>query len=357
MSATLVEYVQLGKSGLRVSVPIAGAMSYGNPKWGADPEERAWVKSAEEALPILKAAWDRGINTFDTANVYSNGESERVLARFIETYNIPREEIIIATKCHGTVLKGEHKDVVPWAAAHLAGSKQYINQNGLSRAAIFNAVEGSLKRLNTSYIDLYQIHRADPSTPPEETMKALHDLVQAGKVRYIGASSMRTWQFALLNEVAEKNGWTKFVSMQDEYHLLYREEEREMLAYCEYHGIGVIPWSPLGGGALARPLHSAETVRSRLRSAFMKADAADPEIIKRVEEVAKKRGWKMAQASNILRNRDVAIAWVQRRVTSPIVGINAIDRVDDSIVAGELTDEEAKYLEEPYQPKVVRGHA
>ncbi|KAL1724959.1 NADP-dependent oxidoreductase domain-containing protein [Schizophyllum commune] len=347
MSAAPVKYVQLGKSGLRVSVPIGGAMSYGNPKWGADPQAGAWVKSAEESLPILKAAWDRGINTFDTANVYSNGDSERVLAKFIETYNIPREEIIIATKCYGTVLKGEHENIVAWAAPQLAGSKQYLNQNGLSRAAIFNAVEGSLKRLNTSYIDLYQIHRADPSTPPEETMKALHDLVQSGKVRYIGASSMRTWQFALLNEVAEKNGWTKFVSMQDEYHLLYREEEREMLAYCEYHGIGVIPWSPLAGGALARPLNSEETARSKLNSAFTKTDEADHEIIKRVEEVAKKRGWKMAE---------VAIAWVQRRVTSPIVGINSINRVDDSIVGGVLTDEEAKYLEEPYQPKVVRGH-
>ncbi|KAI5890026.1 Aldo/keto reductase [Schizophyllum commune H4-8] len=319
MSATPVKYVQLGKSGLRVSVPIGGAMSYGNPKWGADPEAGAWVKSAEESLPILKAAWDRGINTFDTANVYSNGESERVLAQFIETYNIPREEIIIATKCHGTVLKGEYANIGEWAVPNLPGLKQYVNQNGLSRAAIFNAVEGSLKRLNTSYVDLYQIHRADPSTPPEETMKALHDLVQSGKV-------------------AEKNGWTKFVSMQDEYNLLYREEEREMLAYCEYHGIGVIPWSPLGGGTLARPLNSAETARAKLNSAFAQTDAAEHEIIKRVEEVAKKRGWKMAQ---------VAIAWVQRRVTSPIVGINSINRVDDSVVDGVLTDEEVKYLEEP----------
>ncbi|KAL1739031.1 NADP-dependent oxidoreductase domain-containing protein [Schizophyllum fasciatum] len=223
MSVAPVKYVQLGKSGLRVSVPIVGGMGYGNPKYGAANSE-SWIKSAEEALPILKAAWDRGMNTFDTANAYSNGDSERVLAKFIETYNIPREEIVIATKCFGIVGKGADQHTITWLVPELADQRQYVNQHGLSRAAIFNAVDASLARLNTPYIDLYQIHRFDPATPPEETMRALHDLVQAGKVRYLGASSMRTWQFALLNEVAEKHGWTKFVSMQDEYSLLYREE-------------------------------------------------------------------------------------------------------------------------------------
>ncbi|KAI5824383.1 Aldo/keto reductase [Schizophyllum commune Tattone D] len=323
MSSSTAKYVQLGKSGLRISVPIA------------TDESTKWVLGEEQALPILKAAWDRGINTIDTANMYSNGDSERVVAKFIEKYQIPREEVIVATKCWGLVGKGPDHDVMTWAQfPTINDRKEYINQSGLSRAAIFQAVEGSLARLNTSYIDLLQIHRFDLSTPPEETMKALHDLVESGKVRYIGASSMRVWQFALLNEVAEKHNWTKFVSMQNEYSLLYREEEREMLAYCKYHGIGIIPWSPLAGGLLARPRN--------------KADEVDAEIIKRVEEVAKKRGWTMSQ---------VALAWAQRSVTSPIVGFNSVKRVDQAIVDGELTDDEAKYLEEPYQPKPVRGHA
>ncbi|KAL1739791.1 NADP-dependent oxidoreductase domain-containing protein [Schizophyllum fasciatum] len=348
MSA-LVKYTQLGKSGLRVSVPIIGAMSYGNPNWGATDESTKWIKGEDEALQIIKAAWDRGINTIDTSNNYSNGDSERIIAKFIEKYNIPREEIIIATKCWGLVGKGADREELTFVHPEWHNRREYINQSGLSRAAIFNAVEGSLSRLNTSYIDLYQIHRFDAATPPEETMKALHDLVEAGKVRYIGASSMWCWQFALLNEIAEKHGWTKFVSMQDEYSLLYREEEREMLAYCKHHGIGVIPWSPLANGQLARPLSAAETARSRLFRKFdmISEEETDKEIIRRVEELAKKRGWKMSQ---------VSLAWAKRNVSSPIVGLNSVQRVDESIVDGELSDEEAKYLEEPYKPKPVRNH-
>ncbi|KAL1687906.1 NADP-dependent oxidoreductase domain-containing protein [Schizophyllum commune] len=253
----------------------------------------------------------------------------------MKKYQIPREETIIATKCWGLVGKGADHDVLTYALyPEINQRKQYINQSGLSRAAIFNALEGSLARLDTTYIDLYQIHRFDFDVPFEETMKALHDLVESGKVRYIGASSMRTWQFALLNEVAERHGWTKFVSMQDEYSLLYREEEREMHAYCQYNGIGIIPWSPLAGGLLARPLNSEKTPRSK--------------IIKRVEEIAAKRGWKMPQ---------VALAWVQHKITSPIVGFNSISRVDEGVVDSELTEDEINYLEEPYQAKAVRGHA
>ncbi|KAI5824381.1 Aldo/keto reductase [Schizophyllum commune Tattone D] len=351
MSAPSAKYVQLGKSGLRISVPILGAMSYGNPKWAAPEESTQWVLDEEHALPIMKAAWDRGINTIDTANVYSNGDSERIVANFIEKYQIPRDEIVILTKCfHLTAKDHDHDVFTPTQHQVLRQRKEYVNSMGLSRAAIFNAVEQSLKRLDTSYIDLYQIHRFDPDTPPEETMKALHDLVESGKVRYIGASSMRTWQFALLNEVAEKNGWTKFVSMQDEYSLVYREEEREMIAYCKYHGIGLIPYSPLAGGALARPHDSQKTPRSKALASYgiIKAKETDAEIIKRVEEVAKKRGWAMSQ---------VALAWVARNVSGPIVGFNSLARVDQGIVDGELTDEEAKYLEEPYQPKPIRGHA
>ncbi|KAL1705018.1 NADP-dependent oxidoreductase domain-containing protein [Schizophyllum commune] len=350
MSAPSARYVQLGKSGLRISVPIVGAASYGNPKWAATEESTQWVLDEEHALPILKAAWDRGINTIDTANVYSNGDSERVIAKFIEKYQIPRDEIIILTKCYGIAAKGADHDILTQPLIPVMRQRrEYVNWMGLSRTAIWNAVENSLARLNTSYIDLYQIHRFDPDTPPEETMKALHDLVEAGKVRYIGASSMRAWQFALLNEVAERHGWTKFVSMQDEYSLLYREEEREMIAYCKYHGIGLIPWSPLSGGALARPLNAEETPRWKSFNAYgvNTQHEIDAEIIKRVDEVAKKRGWAMSQ---------VALAWVARTVDSPIVGFNSIKRVDQGIVDGELTDEEAKYLEEPYVPKPVRGH-
>ncbi|TRM68846.1 NADP-dependent oxidoreductase domain-containing protein [Schizophyllum amplum] len=342
-----VKYVQLGKSGLRVSVPIMGLMTYGNPKWAAPDPSLAWVKGEDDALPVMKAAWDRGINTFDTSNNYSNGDSERIVAKFIEKYNIPREKIIIATKCYGIVGKGADIDTMTFYVAGMDSRKEYVNQCGLSRAGIFNAVEGSLARLNTSYIDLYQIHRYDPRVPPEETMKALHDLVESGKVRYIGASSMHCWEFALLNEVAEKHGWTKFVSMQDEYSLIHREEEREMLAYCQYHGIGVIPWSPIGGGLLGRPLTANDTARTQLFASMGRKgeDGPTSEIRRRVEEIANKHGWKMSQ---------VALAWVQRSVSSPIVGINSIKRIEDSIVAGELTDEETKYLEEPYQPVAVR---
>ncbi|KAL1750062.1 NADP-dependent oxidoreductase domain-containing protein [Schizophyllum commune] len=338
MSAPSAKYVQLGKSGLRISVPIA------------TEESTQWVLDEEHALPIMKAAWDRGMNTIDTANNYSNGDSERVVAKFIEKYQIPREEIVILTKCFALVGKVADHDIFTHGhASVMRQRREYANWMGLSRAAIFNAVENSLARLNTFYIDLYQIHRFDPDTPPEETMKALHDLVEAGKVRYIGASSMRAWQFALLNEVAERHGWTKFVSMQSEYSLLYREDEREMIAYCKYHGIGLIPWSPLSGGALARPLNAEETPRwkSFNASGVNTQHEIGAEIIKRVDEVAKKRDWAMSQ---------VALAWVARAVDSYIVGFNSIKRVDQGIVDGELTDEEAKYLEEPYVPKPVRGH-
>ncbi|KAL1744099.1 NADP-dependent oxidoreductase domain-containing protein [Schizophyllum fasciatum] len=352
MSSTpSVKYVQLGKSGLRVSVPIIGAMSFGNPKWAVSDASSQWVLDEEHSLPILKAAWDRGINTIDTADMYSNGDSERIVAKFIEKHQIPREEIVIATKCWNVVGKGADRDLMTVTQyPAITQRREYINQSGLSRAAIFNAVEGSLARLNTPYIDLYQIHRFDPSTPPEETMKALHDLVRAGKVRYLGASSMRAWQFALLNDVAARHGWTTFASMQDEHSLLYREEEREMLPYCQFHGIGVIPWSPLGGGLLARPLDAPNSARwkAALRMGRSKDDPVDVAIIGRVAEVAQKRGWAMSQ---------VALAWSARYVTSPIVGFNSVSRIDTSIVDGELTDDEAKYLEEPYQPKAVRGHA
>ncbi|KAG1745677.1 NADP-dependent oxidoreductase domain-containing protein [Suillus lakei] len=337
-----VQYRSLGKTGLKVSVPILGAMSFGTSKWAP------WVLNEEPSIEIMKAAWDLGINTIDTANIYSNGESERLIAKFIKKYNIPRAQIIIATKCNGLVAND------PSAPASFGPGpnqlREYVNQSGLSRAAIFNAVDASLARLETPYIDLLQIHRFDASVTPEETMKALHDLVQSGKVRYIGASSMRCWQFAMLNDVAARNGWTKFVSMQDEYSLLYREEEREMLAYCNHNGIGVIPWAPLAAGVLARPVGTETTrLNSTKGHAFeRKVTDGDATIINRVEELSKKKNCKMSQ---------IALAWVASKVSSPIVGISSLQRLGESIVQGvELTPEEMTYLEEPYEPKAVRGH-
>ncbi|KAF5341530.1 hypothetical protein D9758_012593 [Tetrapyrgos nigripes] len=342
MSNTQVEYVHLGKSGLRVSVPIVGAMSFGSSKW------QSWVLEDDKSIEVLKAAWDRGINTIDTANVYSNGESERIVSKFIDKYHIPRNEILILTKCNNLV----HKDVGTHSTKHpeLRNTRDYVNQCGLSRAAIFNAVENSLKRLNTTYIDLLQIHRFDPTVPPEETMKALHDLVQSGKVRYIGASSMRCWHFAMLNQVADKNGWTKFISMQNEYSLMYREEEREMNAYCNHHGIGIIPWSPVAGGFLTRPLGEATSRGELIKGTKFYPDLteADRVIINRVQEVSEKHGKSMAQ---------IAMAWVNAKVSSPIVGMSNEKRVEEAVgINGfALTEDEMKYLEEPYEPKPVRG--
>ncbi|KAF8065191.1 NADP-dependent oxidoreductase domain-containing protein [Lyophyllum atratum] len=333
-----VEYRQLGKSGLKVSVPILGCMSYGYKEWAP------WTVDEGESFKILQAAWDKGINTFDTSNNYSNGGSERILGKWIEQSKIPRERIIVATKCYGLV--GHTPDVWAMFATDLKHQRDYINQSGLSRAAIFNAVEASLARLNLTYIDLYQIHRFDPDTPAEETMKALHDLVESGKVRYIGASSMRAWQFAHLNEVAEKHGWTKFVSMQNEYSLLYREEEREMNAYCKFNGIGIISWSPLGGGDLARAPNT-ETIRTQHLKP--KLSETDEKIVRRVEEIATKRGLKMAH---------VAVAWVASKVVSPIIGANSVERLGENITTDvKLTEEEIKYLEELYEPRRVKGHA
>ncbi|KAG1843295.1 NADP-dependent oxidoreductase domain-containing protein [Suillus subalutaceus] len=338
-----VQYRSLGKSGLKVSVPIIGAMSFGTPKWAP------WVLGEEPSIEIMKAAWDLGVNTIDTANMYSNGESERIIAKFIKKYNIPRPQIVIATKCYALVANDD-LSLPTFFMPNLQKLPEYVNQSGLSRAAIFNAVDASLARLSTPYIDLLQIHRFDPSVTPEETMKALHDLVQSGKVRYIGASSMRCWQFAMLNEVAARNGWTTFVSMQDEYSLLYREEEREMLAYCKHNGIGVIPWAPLASGALARPVGTETTRVNSVKGTTWekKLSSADATIINRVEELAKKKNCKMSQ---------IALAWVASKVSSPIVGISSVQRLQDSITEEtELTSEEIKYLEEPYEPKAIRGH-
>ncbi|KAI0887144.1 Aldo/keto reductase [Annulohypoxylon maeteangense] len=344
---TEVEYRRLGNSGLRISVPVFGCMSFG------DTKAQSWAINEEEALPLLKYAYDKGLNTWDTANVYSQGVSEVIVGKAIKKYNIPRDKVVIMTKCFWAV--GETPDVRHFMHGEAVDrSKDYINHFGLSRLAIFNSVEASLKRLDLDYIDVLQIHRFDPSTPIEETMKALHDLVQSGKVRYIGASSMWAVNFARLQFAAEKNGWTKFVSMQNHYNLLYREEEREMNRFCNDTGVGLIPWAPLCRGHLARPpADFGSTSRSKLEkdSSPGAHGTVEPDltIISRVQEIAAKKGWPMSH---------VALAWINKRVASPIIGFSSNKRIDEAVAARgkTLTDEEEKYLEELYQPKQISGH-
>ncbi|KAL8806865.1 MAG: hypothetical protein Q9200_004887 [Gallowayella weberi] len=282
---------------------------------------------------------------WDTANVYSNGVSEKILGKAIRHYQIPRHKLVILTKCCGTTRESNDYDTLD--LKDIDKTVDYINQRGLSRQGIFNAVDASLQRLGTHYIDLLQIHRFDKTTPIEETMEALQDLVKCGKVRYIGASSMWTYQFAMMQFTAERRGWTKFISMQNYYNLLYREEEREMIKFCNETGVGLIPWSPLSQGQLARP---ASAQGSTTRSSNVSLGDTDVKIIERVEELAKKREWEMSH---------VALAWITKRVASPIIGFSSIARMDEALeVRGKaLTEEEEKSLEELYEPKPVRGHS
>ncbi|KAK9324806.1 NADP-dependent oxidoreductase domain-containing protein [Lipomyces orientalis] len=332
-----VEYRRLGSSGLRVSVPILGCMSFGSSEW------QPWVLDKDTALPILKKAYDLGITTWDTANGYSNGDSERIIAAAIKKYNIPRDELVILTKCFFPYDKTSKKGL----EGDITNKRQFVNQHGLSRAAIFNQVNDSLVRLGTDYIDVLQIHRYDKNVEPEEVMGALNDLVRSGKVRYIGASSMCCYEFAMLQHVAEKNRWAKFVSMQDHYNLLYREEEREMIPYCNLTGVGLIPWSPLAAGHLARTITSTSIRKTGKHSLdYQVTDRATIEIINRVEKVAMEKAWLMS---------DVALAWILSKVSSPIVGVNSIERLEEIAGANgkSLTMEEIKFLEEPYEPRGI----
>ncbi|KAJ6162588.1 hypothetical protein N7497_002567 [Penicillium chrysogenum] len=344
LAETKVEYRRLGNSGLRVSVPIVGCMSIGTPEWAN------WVIGPEKALPLLKAAYDRGVNTWDTANIYSNGDSERVIAQAIKEYEIPRHKLLrrrAAVSCIPIIedLK-KTKDYV-----NQFGEPQQLHLRGLSRSAIFTALNDSLKRLETDYIDVFWIHRFDPDTPIEETMHALHDLVIAGKIRYLGASSMWAYQFAMMQAYAEKNGLTKFIAMQNRYNLLYREEEREMIKYCNATGVAVVPWGPLAEGQLARPLNIRGTT-TRSAGGNETPSSLRPEsmeIINRVDELAKRKQWTMSQ---------VTLAWQLKRVTTPIIGFSSVARIEDALSARgkELTAEEEKYLEEVYTPVEVEGH-
>lgn len=336
-----MEYVRLGQSGLKVSRIILGCMSFGSREW------MNWLTEEEEALELIHHAYQSGINTWDTADVYSNGQSEEIVGKALKKYNIPRERVVIMSKVFFAV--GD--DNAPTFSATNDG--EFVNRLGLSRKHIIDAVEASVKRLGT-YIDVLQIHRLDHETPKEEIMRALNDVVERGWVRYIGASSMAAWQFQQLQHVAEKHGWHQFISMQNLYNLLYREEEREMIPYCHDTGVGLVPWYPLASGLLTRPLGEMSTERSqtdRFRAAFQGASEADKTIINRLEEVAKNKGVSMAQ---------VALAWLlSKKDVSPIVGLSKKHRIDEAVAAVkiQLTGDEIKYLEEPYVPRPVRGYS
>ena len=323
-----MDYVKLGHTGLDVSRLCLGMMSYGDPGW------RPWVLPEDEARPLVRRAVEAGINFFDTADMYSLGVSEEVTGTLLGQLT-QRDEVVIATKVHFPMSGGP-------------------NRGGLSRKHILDSVRDSLRRLSTDYIDLYQIHRWDDDTPIDETLEALHDAVRLGYVRYVGASSMYAYQFARSLYLADLHGWTRFVSMQNHYNLLYREEEREMMPLCREEGVGVIPWSPLARGWLART-ESGKTTTSRgktddFASRLYDFDEAD-EIIRRVGQVADDRDVSPAQ---------VALAWLIGRpgVTAPIVGATKMAHLDDALAALDLrlTEEEIGLLEEPYPPRPVRGH-
>jgi 1-deoxyxylulose-5-phosphate synthase len=322
-----MKYTKLGRTGLEVSRICLGCMSYG----GGNRGNHVWSLGEEESRPFIQKALEAGINFFDTANRYSLGKSEEILGRAIRDF-AQRDEVVIATKVHGRMRSGP-------------------NGAGLSRKAIFAEIDASLTRLGMDHVDLYQIHRWDYDTPIEETLEALHDIIKAGKARYIGASSMHTWQFARALGIAEKHGWTRFVSMQNFVNLLYREEEREMLPLCTAEGIGVIPWSPQARGKLSRDWDYASTrtmTDAAFERLFGKTEEADKKVADRVAEVAKARGIPRAQ---------VALAWLLSKpvITAPIVGATKLHQLDDAIASVEITlsGEEIAALEEPYMPHVV----
>jgi aryl-alcohol dehydrogenase (NADP+) len=325
----VMKYIRLGNTGLKVSRICLGTMTYGTPEW------RPWVLDEVESRPFLQRAIECGINFFDTADMYSRGISEQVVGRALKEF-APRDQVVIATKAFFPTQEGP-------------------NERGLSRKHLLDAIDRSLRRLGTDYVDLYQIHRFDPETPIEETLEALHDIVKSGKARYIGASSMYAWQFAKMLYVADRHGWTRFVAMQNHYNLVYREEEREMLPLCREEGIGVIPWSPLARGFLAgnrRKSDFGDTARAKTDDFAQKLyyTEADFAVADRVGELAVRRGVKPTQ---------IALAWLLAKsvVTAPIVGASKLSHLEEAIEAADITLslEETAFVEEPYQPHVVLG--
>ncbi|RMS02776.1 Aldo/keto reductase [Pseudomonas coronafaciens pv. garcae] len=331
-----MKYVKLGSTGLDISRLCLGCMTFGEPDAGTHP----WTLDEQASRPIIRHAVEQGINFFDTANSYSAGTSETIVGKLLKEFT-RREETVIATK-------------VFFPANMWEGSTR-PNDKGLSRKAIMANIDASLQRLGTDYIDLYQIHRWDYDTPIEETMEALHDVVKAGKARYIGASSMYAWQFAKAQQVALANGWSRFVSMQNYLNLVYREEEREMIPLCLDQGVGLMPWSPMARGRLTRP-HGQQTERTRTdisgKSFYEATEQEDGRVIDAVEKLAGERGVPMAQ---------IALAWVlaKRGVSAPIVGASKASQLDDAIAALDLvlSDEDISQLEAPYVPHAVTGFA
>ena len=326
-----MNYTKFGPTGLKVSRLCLGCMTYGDPARG----NHAWTLDEEASRPFIQRAVELGINFFDTANGYSGGSSEEIVGRALRDF-AKRDEVVLATKVY-----------YPW--------RDRPNAGGLSRKAIFTAIDDSLRRLGTDYVDLYQIHRWDYETPIEETLEALNDLVQAGKVRYLGASSMFAWQFVQALYTADLHGWRRFVSMQPHYNLLYREEEREMLRLCADQGIAVIPWSPLARGKLTRPwsdepASTREKTDEFARNLYAQTAAADRVVVDRVNELATRRGLTPSQ---------IALAWVlhQPAITAPIIGASKLKHLEDAVAAleVELSAEERAFLEEPYIPHAVSG--
>jgi aryl-alcohol dehydrogenase (NADP+) len=326
-----MDFVNLGSTGLKVSRICLGTMTYGSKKW------RPWVLEEEESRPLIRRAIEHGINFFDTADMYSVGASEEIVGRALKDFGPGRDRVVIATKVFNPM--GDDP-----------------NQRGLSRKHIRHAIEDSLRRLGTDYVDLYQIHRFDPETPVEETMEALNDLVREGKVLYLGASSMFAWQFAKMLDAAGARNWTPFVTMQNHYNLLYREEEQEMIPLCEDKAIGLLPWSPLARGTLARDAKAAPTTRAKTdeyaRHLYgAELTKADLEIVGAVQRIAAARGVPPAQ---------VALAWLsgKPRVVAPIVGASKAQQLDDAVasLSIRLTAEEVAALQQPYVPHAVSGH-
>ena len=325
-----MQYTNLGKTGMKVSRLCLGMMSYGDKAW------REWVLTEEEAKPFVKRALDAGVNFFDTADVYSRGESERITGNLLKLFGVKRENVIVATKVRNKI-------------------SDDVNDVGLSRKHIMDSIDRSLKRLQMDYVDLYQIHRWDYNTPIEETMEALNDIVRAGKARYIGASSMYAWQFAKAQHTAERRGWSRFVSMQNHYNLVYREEEREMIPQCVDQGVGLIPWSPMARGFFARKRNAEGDTSRSTNDPFAQELYYRPEdfdVSERAAEIGKERGVTASQ---------IALAWILSKpyIASPIIGATKMNHLDQAIAALDiqLSEEEVKRLEEPYKPHPVLGHS
>jgi aryl-alcohol dehydrogenase (NADP+) len=327
-----MQYTNLGKTGMKVSRLCLGMMSYGSRSW------REWILDEEQAKPFIRRALDAGINFFDTADVYSLGESEKITGRLLKFFGVRRENVIVATKVHGQM-------------------SEDVNAKGLSRKHILDSIDKSLKRLQMDYVDLYQIHRWDYETPIEETMEALNDVVRAGKARYIGASSMFAWQFSKAQYTAQSHGWTRFVSMQNHYNLVYREEEREMIPLCIDQGIGLIPWSPMARGFFAKNRMrggGGDTMRAKSDPFANQLYFSEEDFVvaERANEIAEARGVSGSQ---------IALTWLLNKphITSPIIGATKMEHLEQAIAALDihLTDDEVKRLEESYKPHPIRGHS